>query len=148
MHILEPKGTQKMDKVSLFNNIPTAVKQKATKILQKSKYFSFFEQNLHNFDAINKYTGFNFIEEFAGLDAFDSLLGLREQINYACWFVTDCILSGYSDCSYEFDNDLESFLHTIEFAKNELSADESKKLLCEIKYFLVAYRLFDRARVE
>ena len=137
-----------MDKVSLFGDIPTALKQKVTKILQKSKHFSFFEQNLHNFDAINEYTGFDFVEEFANLDSFDLMLGFKKQINYICWFVTDCILNGYSDCSYEFDNDLESFLHTIEFAKNELLADESKKLLCEIKYFLVAYRLFDRARVE
>lgn len=137
-----------MDKVSLFGDIPTALKQKVTKILQKSKHFSFFEQNLHNFDAINEYTGFDFVEEFANLDSFDLMLGFKKQINYICWFVTDCILNGYSDCSYEFDNDLESFLHTIEFAKNELSADESKKLLCEIKYFLVAYRLFDRARAK
>lgn len=49
------------------------VKQKALKILKKSKHFEFFERNLYIFREISDYDAFSFADNMPYADEMDSM---------------------------------------------------------------------------
>lgn len=132
------------NKISLYmidNNEKDKIKQSALEIIKKSKHFDFFVLNLYNYSAINIYQGFSSFDKYHDIKNYEYDTKLSYQITYLCLFVTTCILEDYGDCSCEFENDLGALIYNINYIKKY----KLSKVFCEIKYFLLAYKILCQA---
>ncbi len=110
---------------------------KAKKVLEKSPYYSFFKENFYNFKSINDDEIFEHLDKYYDLEIYDSSFKPHFNLDYICWFVMVCVFENYGDDSYEFENDLDTFIYNYEYIKTH----KLSKVFCEIKEFLLAYKI-------
>lgn len=119
------------------NEEKNKIKLQALNIIKRSKHFDFFKVNLHDYSAINKYKGFTFLDKHHDVKNYDNHNKLSYQITYICLYITTCLLEDYADYSCELENDLEGLIYNINYIKQYGLSE----VFCEIKYFLLAYKV-------
>ena len=125
-----------------------SIQSRAERALRRSPHFPFFAGHLWDYDAINRYQGFAWIDEWKFDAREDPSSGWGFELNYLCWFVTVCVMKGYYDHSCEFDNDLLSGAWYLQILEEALDDTRWWQVFRELKPFLAAYRILCDAKVK